>query len=83
MQQLWLKRQYWPKHIDGKKVKKHFTEKPVGLVGSTTGTLDEVPVNLFAMKEEDYVMMMMSTYGTVEQMSDKKFWTLKDGTKKF
>ena len=58
-------------------IKDHFIDKPIGSVDALKGTLDEVPFHIFAMKEEDYVMMLMSTYGTLERLDIEKFRQLK------
>ena len=36
------------------------------------GYLENVPLHVFAMKEEDYEMMLMSTYGTNDHLSKIK-----------
>jgi hypothetical protein len=61
------KRRYWPKHINGDDVKAHFEDKDVGEIGALGGTMEEVPFHVYAMKEPDYTMMMMTTYGTMER----------------
>ena len=58
------KRRYWPKYIHGDEVKEHFNDKEVGDADSWGGKLEDVPFHVFAMKEPDYVMSLMSTYGT-------------------
>jgi Transposase IS4 len=58
------KRKYWPKYIDGNGIIEHFANKPIGHVDAKKGVLDGVPFTIFGMKEEKYVLMMMSTYGT-------------------
>ena len=58
------KRRYWPKYICGDEVKQHFNDKEVGDADSWGGKLEDVPFHVFAMKEPDYVMARMSTYGT-------------------
>ena len=58
------KRKYWPKHIKGDAIKQHFDEKAVGDCNSWKGKMEEVPFHVYAMKEPDYVMSLMSTYGT-------------------
>jgi hypothetical protein len=60
------KRRYWPKYIRGDDIKQHFEDKDVGDVDAWPGKLDGVPFNLFCMKEPDYVMSLMSSYGTLE-----------------
>ena len=66
------KRRYWPKYIDGDGIKSHFHNKKVGDVDALPGTLDEIPFHVFAMKEPVYVMMIMSTYRTCNQIRDDK-----------
>ena len=55
------KRRYWPKYIHGDEVKEHFNDKEVGDADSWGGKLECVPFHVFAMKEPDYVMSLMST----------------------
>ena len=57
------KRRYWPKYIHGDEVTEHFNDKEVGDANSWGGKLEDVPFHVFAMKEPDYVMSLMSTYG--------------------
>jgi len=61
------KRKYWPKYIKGDEIKAHFQGREVGTADAISGTLDQVPFHVFAMKEPDYTMMVMSTYGTNER----------------
>ena len=42
----------------------HFDNKEVGDTNSWGGKLDTIPFHVYAMKEPDYVMSLMSTYGT-------------------
>ena len=58
------KQKYWPKYIKGKAIKQHFEGKQVGDCNSWKGNMDEVPFHVYTMKEPDYVMSLMSTYGT-------------------
>ena len=58
------KRCYWPKYIKGDDIKSHFDGKDVGNCDSWKGQMDEVDFHVYAMKEPDYVMSIMSTYGT-------------------
>ena len=58
------KRQYCPKYIKRDAIKAHFENKNVGDADSWAGTLDNIPFHVYAMKEPDYVMSLMSTYGT-------------------
>ena len=54
-------------------IKDHFTDKDVGEVDSLCGKIDNVPLRVFDMKEEDYVVMLMSTYGENERVGEGKF----------
>ena len=58
------KRKYWPKHIKGAEIKAHFDGKDVGDCDSWKGMMEEVPFHVYAMKEPNYIMSFMSTYGT-------------------
>lgn len=71
------KRRYWPKHIDGEMIRRHFTDKPVGAADAytTTMSIDENgqdKIMVLGFKEPDYVLIMMSTYGTLARMGAKK-----------
>jgi Transposase IS4 len=66
------KRRYWPKHIKGEEIKEHFSSKQVGDADARKGTLDNTPFYVFGMKEPDYTMVMMSTYGTLNRVGATK-----------
>ena len=66
------KRRYWPANIDGDAVKEHFEDKPIGSSDVHAGTLDDVHFEVHAMREPDYTMMMMATYGTLEEKGEMK-----------
>ena len=57
------KRRYWPKHVKGDKIDSHMKTKAVGECDALHGTLDGVKYNIFSLKEPNYVMKLMSTYG--------------------
>ena len=59
-----LIKKYWPKYIKGDAIKQHFNDKAVGDCNSWKGTMEKVPFHVYAMKEPDYIMSLMSTYGT-------------------
>ncbi len=63
---------YWPKYVDGESIKAHLMNKEVGAVDSMHGFFGRVRVFTFAMKEPEYLMSLMSTYGTNEQMGEEK-----------
>ena len=60
------KRRYWPKYVDGDEIDKHFENKAIGHADSLPGKIHDIPFHVFGMKEPDYVMKLMSTYGTNE-----------------
>ena len=66
------KQQYWPKYIKGDEIKAHFNDKNVGDTDSWAGTFDNIPFHVYAMKEPDYVMSLMSTYGTNDRDNGKE-----------
>ena len=61
------KRKYWPAFIKGDDINKHFEGKEIGHTDSLPGTMDGVPFHVFGLKEPDYVMKVMATYGTNER----------------
>ncbi len=61
------KRRYWPKYVKGDEIKQHFNDKEVGDVDAIEGSLDEQTFHFYGMKEPDYIMLMMTTYGTCER----------------
>eukprot|EP00980_Cylindrotheca_fusiformis_P024084 scaffold11524_cov91-Cylindrotheca_fusiformis.AAC.3 len=62
------KRRYWPKYVRGEEIKDHFRDKGVGEADSWSGTLDSCPFQIHCMKEPDYVMSLMTSYGTLNRM---------------
>ena len=63
---------YWPKYVPGDEIIAHFDNKDVGDVDAIKGTMDGVPFHIHAMKEPDYIMMLMSTYGMTLRMGVTK-----------
>ena len=49
-----------------------FADKPIGSSDVHAGTLDDVHFEVHAMREPDYTMMMMATYGTLEEKGEMK-----------
>jgi hypothetical protein len=66
------KRRYWPKYIKGDEIKEAFADKEIGYQDRLPGELDGTKFDLFCMKEADYVMMLMSTYGQLIPKTDQK-----------
>ena len=76
------KRRYWPKHVKGDDIIQHFANKEVGSADALRGQLDGVPVYIYGMKEPDYTMMLMATYGTLAEQGDEKTRNFMDGGSK-
>ena len=76
------KHRYWPKYIKGDDIKSHFDGKDVGNCDSWKGQMDEVDFHVYAMKEPDYVMSIMSMYGTNQQTGKETQCELVGGGKK-
>ena len=80
---LMKKYMYWPKYVPGNEIIVHFDNKDVGDVDTIKGTMDGVRFHMHAMKEPDYIMMLMSTYGITLRMGVTKRWHYTvDGIKK-
>ena len=65
------KRRYWPRYIAGDTIDDHMKTVNVGKTDSVQGQLEGVPYNIFCMKEPDYTMKLMSTYGSLVVKGDK------------
>ena len=50
----------------------HFANEEVGKEVAIKGVLDDVRFYLFAMKEPDYMMQIMSMYGTLGNLGEEK-----------
>ena len=57
------KRRYWPRYVPGDAINKKMKDKKVGECDSLKGVLDGQNYDIFCLKEPDYVMKVMSTYG--------------------
>ena len=66
------KHRYSPKTIKGDDVNTKFADREVGTVDAWPGQLDGVKFHVSYMKEPDYVMILMTTYGTTELMGDAR-----------
>ena len=64
---------------------KYTTSEEVGGYDSLRGTLDGVPYDMFTLKEPDYTMKLMSTYGGLivpkNQKLSKRIWKGRGKTK--
>ena len=66
------KRRYWPKYIDGEGIVQHFQTKEVGQCDSLPRTLSGKAFSIFCMKEENYTMKLMDTYGALVKIDGSK-----------
>lgn len=57
------KRRYWPKYIDGNRIQDYFKDKEVGFSNAWKGRMDNVDFYIQCVKEPEYVLMFMTTYG--------------------
>jgi len=79
MSALIKKRRYWPRGVDGDGIINHFIGKDVGSVDALPGVFDGTPFHIYCMKEPDYAMSIMSTYGTLERVGKVHRRDFKDG----
>jgi len=77
------KHKYWPEGVDGDQIARDFADKEKGYANAKRGTLNGIPLHLFCMKEEDYIMTLMSTYGTLERMGKSCNHDYTDGNEKY
>ena len=50
----------------------HFKDKEVGAVDAWPGTFDNTPFHLVCMKDPNYIMSLMTTYGTLVLVGEEK-----------
>ena len=66
------KRRYWPKYVKGDQIKQDFEGVAVGVSKRKPGVLDGVNFDLLCLKEPEYVMTLMTTYGSTKKRPEKK-----------
>ena len=66
------KRRYWPRYIKGDAIKAHFEDEVVGVSKRLPGVLDGEKFDIFCLKEPDYVMSLMSTYGSLNTREEQR-----------
>ena len=59
------KRRYWPKHIKGDEIKTELENIEAGTTKRLPRELAGIEFDLFCFKELDYIMILMSTYGSL------------------
>ena len=69
------KRRYWPKFVPGDQIENDFDNKQVGDCDCIDNEMDGVKYSLFVMKDVDYTMKLMSTYGGLAHPEDAKMQT--------
>ena len=68
MRQRW----YWPKYVDINTIKQCFKNVSVGVTRRLPGELRGEKFDLFCLKEPDYVMILMSTYGSLNANTNQR-----------
>ena len=58
------KRHYWPKYVNGNEMKAKFDGCEPGSFNARKGKLDGFDFYIYGMKEPDYTLMFMATYGS-------------------
>ena len=73
------KRRYWPRYVDSEMIKNHFLHKEVNAVDAIKGQFNDVTIEIHCqtieihcLKEPNYTIMLMSSYGTLELMDEEK-----------
>jgi hypothetical protein len=65
------KRRYWPKSVPGGAIDEHFVGKEVGDVDMLEVKTEEgKPFRIYCFKEPDYVMKIMATWMTLDELDD-------------
>ena len=62
------KRKYWPRFIKGEEIKEHFADKDPGYFDAMKMKYDDVDFHVVGLKEPDYVLMFMTTYGSINRL---------------
>ena len=57
------KRRYWPRYIKGEEIKEHFADKEPGSFDAMKGKMENTEFYVYGMKEPDYVLLFMTSYG--------------------
>ena len=69
-QSLIKKRKYWPKHVPGDLIDRHFEGKPLGHAETYRQVIDGVTFNVHCTRDDRFVTKMMSTHGLLEPVND-------------
>ena len=60
-------RKYWPDFIKGNEINKQSEGKEICKTDSLSGIMDSIPFHAFGLKEPDYMMRVLASYGTNER----------------
>jgi hypothetical protein len=66
------KRKYGPKYVPGMAMDARMLSKEIGQTDAIQGVLEGTPYNLFVMKDAEFNMKLMSTYGSLINQPDAK-----------
>jgi hypothetical protein len=62
---------YWPKGVPGRAIDEHFADKDIGDVDMLEAKTEEgKPFRIYCFKEPDYVMKIMATWMTLDELED-------------
>ena len=64
--------QYWSHYVEGNNTNEQLTDNAVRDMDALCDDLENVPLHVLFMKEEDYFMIPMCTYWTNERVCDEK-----------
>ena len=62
------KKRYWPKGVAGDEINAHMATKEVGETDARKGVKDGKSFYVFAMKEPEYTMILLSTFGALTEV---------------
>ena len=62
------KQYYWHKGVPAEEILRHMQNKEVGDLDAVQGPIRGKSYHIMAIKEPDYVMLMMTTYGKLEHL---------------
>ena len=72
------KRQYWPRYVKGEEIKDHFDGKEPGFFDAIKGTFDNVPFYIYGMKEPDYALLFMTSFGSNSRIGSEQTRKVED-----
>ena len=73
------KRRYWPRYVKGEQIKEHFAGKEAGAFDAMKGKLQNTDFYIYGMKEPDYVLLFMTTYGREGRQGPEQLRKVEDG----